>query len=240
LVLTVQNSPKTWRRRVLAAGLCAFGILAGCHAPPAAAQRAAIASVNTKPDTPAPPVNAVRQATRSAAPVKPATRYFIEFRARTALSYGHAYAVYGSLDVNGRMMDPHVGAIHPASNSVVPYMLGHWIPVPAEHGASDGDLEEQYVSARYRIILSEAEYNRVVAYIKELEASTPVWHAFLYSCTSFVGDVAKYMGLRTPPATMYPEVFINNLRAMNNGRDEEITIMPRVQWGLAPPPPPEQ
>src|SRR6266542_2924300 len=180
------------------------------------------------------------QATRSAAPVKPATRYFIEFRARTALSYGHAYAVYGSLDVNGRMMDPHVGAIHPASNSVVPYMLGHWIPVPAEHGASDGDLEEQYVSARYRIILSEAEYNRVVAYIKELEASTPVWHAFLYSCTSFVGDVAKYMGLRTPPATMYPEVFINNLRAMNNGRDEEITIMPRVQWGLAPPPPPEQ
>jgi len=27
---------------------------------------------------------------------------------------------------------------------------------------------------------------------------------------------------------------------MNNGRDEEITIMPRVQWGLAPPPPPEQ
>ncbi len=138
------------------------------------------------------------------------------------------------------MIDPQVGAIHPASNSSIPYMIGHFLPVPAAHGASDGDLEDQYVSARYRVMLSEADYNRVVAYIKELEASTPVWHAFLYSCTSFVGDVAKFMGLRTPPSAIYPEVFINNLRAMNSESDEPITLIPRVQWGLAPAAPPVQ
>ena len=116
-------------------------------------------------------------------------------------------------------------------------MLGHFVPVPAEHGATDGDLEEQYVSARYRVIVSEPEYKRIVAYIKQLEASTPVWHAVLYSCIHFVRDVADFMGLQTPATGTYPEVFIHNLRAMNNGRHEELASVPKVQWGMAPPAP---
>jgi hypothetical protein len=49
------------------------------------------------------------------------------------------------------------------------------------------------------------------------------------------------MGLRTPPTGMYPEVFINNLRAMNSGSGQDkITLIPRVQWGLAPASPPVQ
>jgi hypothetical protein len=234
----VLDSPKNRRRLVFAAAFCVLAISAGWQAPAAAAQGATVATVTAKPENLAPPANAARWATRHPTAEKPAIRYFIEFRSRTALSYGHAYVVYGRLDAKGQMIDPQVGAIHPATNSVIPYMIGHLVPVPADHGASDGDLEEQYVSARYRVMLSEAEYNRVVAYIKELEASTPVWHAFLYSCTSFVGDVAKSMGLRTPPSQLYPEVFINNLRAMNT--DEPITLIPRVQWGLAPASPPIQ
>jgi hypothetical protein len=233
----VQNSPRTRRRLAFAAGLCALAISAGWQAPADAAQGAAVAAVSPKPDTPAAPASPARPATGRPKAEKPANRYFIEFRSRTALSYGHAYVVYGRLDAKGHMVDPHIGGIHPASTSVIPYMIGHLVPVPAEHGASDGDMDEQYVSARYRVMLSEAEYNRVAAYIKELEASTPVWHAVLYSCISFVSDVAKFMGLRTPPTGMYPEVFIHNLRAMNNGRDEEMTVVPRVQWGMAPAPP---
>ena len=237
----MQNSPKNRHRLVFAAVFFVLAISAGWQAPAAAAQGATMAAVSAKPDRPAPPANAARPATaRHTTTEKPAIRYFVEFRSRTALSYGHAYVVYGRLDAHGQMVDPHVGAIHPASNSSIPYMIGHFLPVPADHGASDGDLEDQYVSARYRVMLSEAEYNRVVAYIKELEASTPVWHAFLYSCTSFVGDVAKAMGLRTPPSQLYPEVYINNLRAMNSGSDESITLIPRVQWGLAPAAPPVQ
>ncbi len=220
------------------AGFCALAISGAFQAPAAAAQGAAMAAVNPKPETAAPPAaNAARPASRRSSE-KPANRYFFEFRSRTALSYGHAYVVYGRLDSRGQMVNPQVGGIHPASTNVVPYMIGHVVPVPAEHGASDGDLEEQYVSARYRVVVSEAEYNRIVAYIKELEASTPLWHAVLYSCISFVNDVAKFMGLRTPPTGMYPEVFINNLRAMNTASDEEISLIPRVQWGLAPASPP--
>jgi len=236
----VLYSPKNRRRLVFAAAFCVLAISAGWQAPAAAAQGATMAAVTAKPENLAPPANAARSATRHTTAEKPAIRYFIEFRSRTAQSYGHAYVVYGRLDAKGQMIDPQVGAIHPATNSVIPYMIGHFIPVPADHGASDGDLEDQYVSARYRIVLSAAEYNRVVAYIKEHEASTPVWHAFLYSCTSFVGDVAKFMGLRTPPSAIYPEVYINNLRAMNSGTDEGITLIPRVQWGLAPAAPPIQ
>jgi len=237
----VQDSPKNRRRLVFAAAFCVLAVSVGWQAPAAAAQGATMAAVNAKPDRPAPPANAARPATaRHTTTEKPAIRYFIEFRSRNALSYGHAFVVYGRLDPHGKMIDPQVGGIHPASTNTLPYMIGHFVPVPAEHGASDGDLEDEYVSARYRVILSEVEYNRVVAYIKELEASTPVWHAVLYSCISFVADVAKFMGMRTPPTGMYPEVFINNLRAMNNGSDEEITLIPRVQWGLAPAPPPPE
>jgi hypothetical protein len=235
----VQNRPKTRRRLASAAGFCVLAIMMGFHSV-AVAQSTAVAAVSAKPDMAAPPAHTGRATASRTKPDKPATRYFIEFRSRNALSYGHAFVVYGRLDPHGKMIDPQVGGIHPASTNTLPYMLGHFIPVPAEHGASDGDLEDEYVSARYRVILSEAEYNRVVAYIKELEASTPVWHAVLYSCISFVADVAKFMGMRTPPTGMYPEVFINNLRAMNNGSDEEITLIPRVQWGLAPGPPPPQ
>ena len=236
----MQDSPKNRRRLVFAAAFFVLATSAGWQAPAAAAQGATMAAVSAKPDTPAPPANAARPAPGRTKAEKPAIRYFVEFRSRTALSYGHAYVVYGRLDARGQMVDPQIGAIHPASSSSIPYMIGHFLPVPADHGASDGDLEDQYVSARYRVMLSEAEYNRVVAYIKELEASTPVWHAFIYSCTTFVGDVAKFMGMRTPPSQLYPEVFINNLRAMNSGSDEPITLIPRVQWGLAPAAPPVQ
>jgi hypothetical protein len=230
----VQENRKNRSRLTWVAGICVLAVGAALQAPAAAAQSTSVAAVSAKPDVPAPPAHSGRATAARTKPDKPAVRYFIEFRSRNALSYGHAYVVYGKLDPRGKLIDPQVGGIHPASNSVVPYMLGHVVPVPAEHGASDGDLEEQYVSARYRVVLGEAEYNRVVAYIHELEASTPVWHAFLYSCTSFLADVAKFMGLRTPPSAIYPEVFVNNLRAMNSGRDEEITLIPRVQWGMAP------
>ena len=229
----MQNGPNVRRGLALIAGLCVFALSTCWNGTAFAAQGAAVAAVNPKPETVSAPTTAAHPP-RHAAPAKPSGRYFVEVRARTALSYGHAYVVYGQLDSKGRMINPQIGGIHPASTNVVPYMLGHFVPVPAEHGASDGDLDEAYVSARYRVILDQAQYNRVVAYIKELEASTPVWHAVLYSCISFVSDVAKAMGLRTPPTGMYPEVFIHNLRAMNNGRDEELTMVPKVQWGMAP------
>ena len=141
-------------------------------------------------------------------------QHFIEFRARYALSYGHSYVLYGRLDAAGNPVNPEVAGLHPKSDSEVPYVLGHFLPVPAETGFSDGDLEEQYRSASWRVLLTEAEYDKVAADIRKLKDSSPVWHASLYNCNAFVGDIAKSMGYKTPPIWLRPQQFITQIRKM--------------------------
>lgn len=144
-------------------------------------------------------------------------RYFIEFRSRYALTYGHTYVVFGRLDRAGQMINPEVAGLAPASTSPVPYVLGHYVPVPSETGWTDGDLEDRYRSASWRVMLSEGEYQKVVAYIRKLKASSPVWHAVLYNCNAFVADIAKSMGYKTPNTLLRPQQFIVKLREMNGG-----------------------
>ena len=105
--------------------------------------------------------------------------YFIDFRARNALSYGHTFVVFGRLDQNGRVPTDskgvlipgmtEVAGLHPASTSNVPYTIGHFLPVPSETGPSDGDTEIAYMTAHYRIDLTEEEYRDVVGYIRGLQ-----------------------------------------------------------------------
>jgi len=93
--------------------------------------------------------------------------------------------------------------------------LGHVLPVPAETGASDGDLEEPYRSASWRIVVSEPKYQKVVAYIRQLQAHSPVWDARFYNCNAFAADVARFMGFKTPPILLRPQQFMTKLREMN-------------------------
>ncbi|MGM4911304.1 hypothetical protein [Rhizobiales bacterium] len=154
---------------------------------------------------------------------KPATtqdqagRRFIEFRSRYALTYGHTYVVFGSADKNGRMINPDVAGLAPASEDAAPYVIGHFIPVPATTGPTDGDLEEQYRSASWRVMLTDAEYDDTVAYIRKLQARSRLWEATVYNCNAFVADIAKHMGYKTPGIWLRPQQFITNLREMNTG-----------------------
>lgn len=146
-------------------------------------------------------------------------KYFVEFRSRYALSYGHTYAAFGRLNGQGQIVQSEVAGLHPAGDSSVPWMMGHLFPVPSETGPSDGDLEEKYVSARYRVTMGEAEYNKVVAKIRQMQASTPLWSATLYNCNSFVGDIASFMGLSSRTSTLQvPPAYIEALRRINNGQ----------------------
>lgn len=143
--------------------------------------------------------------------------YFIEFRSRYALSYGHSYVIFGRIDQNGAMVSPEVAGLAPATNDTAPYVIGHLLPVPAETGWSDGDLEEQYRSASWRIMLTEPEYRKVVADIRELKAKARFWHASLYNCNAFVAEIARSMGYKTPNIWLRPQQFITRLREMNGG-----------------------
>jgi hypothetical protein len=201
-------------------------------APPAAAEGSTAAPMTTAavhsgaaaaPEEAAPAAPAAKPARKPAAS-KLAGRFFVDFRSRTAASYGHAFIWYGQLTPQGKVGLIEVAGLHPATDNPIPYILGHIMPVPSEHGKSYGDLDEQYLTASYRVYLSESDAKRVFAYIQHLEASSPVWMATVYNCTAFLADVARFMGLKAPATAtwMYPETFINTLHDMNNGRTEVV------------------
>lgn len=141
------------------------------------------------------------------------SRFYIEFRSRSALSYGHTFAVFGR--AGERLTKANVAGLHPRGDSPVTYLVGHILPVESETGASDGDLESQYVTARYRVALTARQYATLVPKIRELQARSPIWNAVAYNCNAFVGDIAHLVGLHAPPPWMLPEDYINAMRALN-------------------------
>lgn len=154
--------------------------------------------------------------------------YFVEFRARSAASYGHMYVIYGKLNSRGEIVKSDIAGLHPAGDSnncvncsVVPWMLGHLLFVPAETGASDGDLEEKYVSARYRVLVDADTFKTVSAYIGKLKAENPVWNALWRNCVSFGNDIAGKLDLKTPGFVwMEPKDYVEHLRDLNGGKPQ--------------------
>src|SRR5271170_2700891 len=127
-------------------------------------------------------------------------QYYIEFRSRYAWDYGHAFIVHGR--VGETPTHDSVAGLSPVGDDATAWVIGHYVPVPAETGWTDGDLEDKYVTSRYRVLMNKDEYDRVVAHIKELQRQSHVWSAELYNCNAFVTDVAKNMGLAVPSSTL--------------------------------------
>lgn len=154
--------------------------------------------------------------------------YFVEFRARSAATYGHMYVLYGRVNGRGEIVKSDIAGLHPAGDandcencSVVPWTLGHILFVPSETGASDGDLEEKYVSARYRVMMDAATFKKVSAYIGKLKADTPMWNALLRNCVSFGNNIAENLGLKTPGFIwMEPKDYVERLRELNGGKPQ--------------------
>ena len=159
----------------------------------------------------------------------PARRYFVEFRARNAASYGHMYVMYGEVNDRHEVIRSEIAGFFPAGDrrdcencSVYYWTIGHVLPVPSEIGASDGDLEEQYVLARFRIWIDAAQYKRLVAYIKRRKANKLPWNAFLNNCVTFGRDVAVFLNIKlpllatiSPTVVMYPKDLVEALAEAN-------------------------
>ncbi len=209
---------RTGNDRKLLMGLGALAIAMGLNFSSAQAQDA---------DRFPPPMTGLQFTQEKPAPIKISPDrpgkskkpYFVEFRARSAHSYGHTFLVHGR--TGQKITAKDVIGLHPASESSVPWMIGHIIPVASETGASDGDFEDEYVIARYRVGLTEAEYKKTMATVRRMQASSPVWHAVLYNCNRFVGDVAQSMSLKAPDnSLLMPKEYINTLKQLNGGRPE--------------------
>jgi hypothetical protein len=137
----------------------------------------------------------------------------VDFRARTAASYGHAFVWFGK--TNEKQVE--VAGLHPSGDEL-PYMLGHLTWVPSETGASYGDLDAEYLTASYRVYLNEEDAKKVFAYIRHLQETSPLWNAETTNCTFFIGEIASYMGLKVPFHLQLPETYVNQLKEMNGGR----------------------
>ena len=228
----MSNRPTKYRparpgltRLGLIGGLALAALLA-CHPPSALAQAADSRSESDGFDIQKAfkriaDATALGDVTSEAKPAPPSTAkrtsakgpYYVDFRARTAASWGHAFVWYGK--TSERQVE--VAGLTPKGDEVE-YVIGYMTLVPSETGASYGDLDPQYLTANYRVYLNEADAKRVFAYIKKLQASSPVWNAETFNCTSFIGDIASYMGLKTPSRWLRPENYVNRLKEMNGGR----------------------
>jgi len=202
-------------RLLVAVSLVAIPL--GLMGSPAAAQDSVAAAPSSPESAPPKPTHAYRP-------------YFVEFRSRAAASYGHMYVIYGQLNGQGEIIKSDIAGLHPKGDgndcencSLIPWTVGHFLFVPSETGASDGDLEEKYVTGRYRVMLDAAAFKKVAAYIKEKKDEKPLWNALVNNCVTFGNDIAGYMGLKTPSGAnlMKPEVYIDSLREMNGGKPQK-------------------
>jgi hypothetical protein len=143
--------------------------------------------------------------------------------------------MYGEVNARREVIRSDIAGFTPAGDtqtcencSVYNWTLGHVIPVPSEIGPTDGDLEEKYVLARYRVWIDAAQYKRLVAYIKYRKAHAGPWHAFLNNCVTFGRDVAVFLNLKVPvimrvapSVVMYPETVVDWIRDANGGEKNQ-------------------
>ena len=145
--------------------------------------------------------------------------YYVEFRSRQSWDYGHTFVVFGRVgETPGRN---NVAGLSPKGDDPKMWVMGHYIPVPSDTGWTDGDLEDKYITSRYRVLMNKAQYDRVVAYIRQLQAEHTTWSVELYNCNAFVADIGRFMGIKVPSSSwIYPRIFVNNLRKINTGHPE--------------------
>ena len=118
----------------LLAGFCAAAVMPKCEIQSASAHEVHKRTVETHALDEAKPAHTARTPGSGSAKGS----YYVDFRARTAASWGHAFVWYGR--TGERQVE--VAGLTPAGDSL-DYVLGYVMRVPSETGASYGDLDPQ-------------------------------------------------------------------------------------------------
>jgi hypothetical protein len=142
------------------------------------------------------------------------------------------YVLYGKVNARREIVESRIAGLHPAGDaadcnncSVLNWTIGHLVPVPSETGASDGDLEEKYVTARYRVWLDALQYKDLDAHIRKLQSDSPTWNALWNNCVGFGREIAEHMGLKVPGFIwLEPEDFVAQLREMNGVERKQLPL----------------
>jgi len=79
--------------------------------------------------------------------------YYVEFRSRQAWDYGHTFVVFGR--VGQAPGKNNVAGLSPKGDDPKMWVMGHYVPVPSDTGWTDGDLEDKYITSRYRVLMNK-------------------------------------------------------------------------------------
>jgi hypothetical protein len=123
---------------------------------------------------------------------------YMEFRLRAALSVpsGHLYVVFGRLDANGNPLTRQYMGLFPEGGPIGLY-AGAVVPMPAQLEPDFNDCTFP-ASAAYRVSLSEAQYQQLLAKVSGYLAKPPKWTMFGFNCNNFAASLGSVAGLREP------------------------------------------
>lgn len=151
----------------------------------------------------------------STSPEIPAGARVVEFRARTGPDIiGHTYLVYGRQAASGGITGATQVGLYPKEMSGFAIGVGGMAEATTEPVSFDKSIPATTV---YRRRLSEDEFQRLSAAVAAARADPPTWNWTQYNCNTFVADMAREIGLKTPYAStlMAPALFVHQLKALN-------------------------
>jgi hypothetical protein len=158
----------------------------------------------------------------TASRVRKGDPYYIEFRYRFsfAIASGHMYDVFGRLDRDGNPVTRQYIGLFPAG-SIIGLYGGAVVPVPGELLPSSRDCSYT-PGAAYRVSLTRAQYNRLLAKVRAALAHPPMWQMALYNCNHFAAGLGSVAGLKMPANALLPSFAYIHAFIRANG-DREIT-----------------
>ena len=139
--------------------------------------------------------------------------YFVDFRARAGSITGHTFIVFGRLSKDGRLISIQNADVYPVDHEVGA-VVGTIAPVRGEVRLREGD-SKRITSINYRRYLTAAEFARLQAAVRHERMVDRQWSLLLFNCNDFAINIARALGLRTPPSLMLPATFVATLRLIN-------------------------
>ena len=124
------------------------------------------------------------------------------------------FVVFGRLDPQGRPATRQYIGLFPVLGPVGLYG-GAVVPVPAVMTPSVRDCTLR-PNGVYRVSLSDAQYEKLLAKVRHVRANPPLWHMALYNCNHFAISMGLAVGLKAPQdALLVPPAYLQALIEIN-------------------------
>lgn len=165
----------------------------------------------------------------TASRVTPGDPAYMEFRGRMspAIPSGHMFVTFGRLDAAGQPTSRNYIGSYPKGLLLGLYG-GAVVPMPVDLEPSILDCTLPAFDS-YRVSLSEAQYDRLLAKVAYYRRNPPTWTLFGFNCNNFAASLGTVAGLHAPlntalPSFAYVQAFIN---ANGDGAQIRKPIQPR-------------